>query len=167
MNKLANFINRINEQVGRGVSWLTLTLVIIIFIDVVFRYYFEETAAWVIDLEWHIFAMIFLLGGGYAYRHDKHVRVDLFYAKFSEQDKAWVNLVGATILLVPWCMAIAWFSGEYAQLSFQIKEGSPDPNGLPARYIIKSIVVIGFLLLLLQAVSVILNSLLTLNRRAE
>ncbi|MEM0993504.1 MAG: TRAP transporter small permease subunit [Bacteroidota bacterium] len=158
LEKTTNFINQLNERVGRGVAWLTTILVIVIFIDVIFRYSFEETATWVIDLEWHLFAIIFLLGGGYAYRHDKHVRVDLFYAKFSKRDQALVNLLGALLLLVPWCLAVIWFSGEYAQLAFQIREGSPDPGGLPARYLIKSVVVVGFFLLLLQALSVILNA---------
>ena len=163
LEKTTNFINRLNDTVGKSVAWLTSILVLVIFIDVIFRYSFEETAAWVIDLEWHLFAAIFLLGGGYAYRHDKHVRVDLFYSKFSERDKALVNLLGALLLLIPWCIAVIWFSSEYAQLSFQIREGSPDPGGLPARYIIKSVVVIGFLLLLLQALSVIFTSLSTLG----
>ncbi|MEL6719565.1 MAG: TRAP transporter small permease subunit [Bacteroidota bacterium] len=163
MDKVIFSINTINEKIGKLASWLTTALVVLIVIDVVLRYFLKDTAAWIIELEWHFFAIIFLLGGAYAFKEDKHVRVDLFYSNFSERDKAWVNLLGSLLLLVPWCIAIMWFAEKYARLSFQIGEGSPDPGGLPARYIIKSVIVIGFLLLSLQAVAVVLQSILTLQ----
>ncbi|NJK83786.1 MAG: TRAP transporter small permease subunit [Saprospiraceae bacterium] len=114
---------------------------------------FRTTAAWVIELEWHIFAIIFLLGGAYAFKHDRHVRVDLFYTHFSEREKAWLNLLGSLLLLIPWCIVTIFYSTKYALLSYQIQETSSDPGGLPALYVLKFIIVIGFILVLLQGMA--------------
>lgn len=163
MDTIIAAINKLNEKIGKAASWLTTALVVLIVIDVVFRYLFKDTAAWIIELEWHFFAIIFLLGGAYALKEDKHVRVDLFYSNFSERDKAWVNLLGTLLLLIPWCLAITWFASQYAWTSFEDREGSPDPGGLPARYLIKSMVALGFFLLNLQAIALLLRSILTLR----
>ncbi|MEN0049092.1 MAG: TRAP transporter small permease subunit [Bacteroidota bacterium] len=160
---MISWISIINEKIGKAASWLTTALVILIVIDVIFRYLFKDTAAWILELEWHFFAIIFLLGGAYALKEDKHVRVDLFYSNFSERDQAWVNLFGTALLLIPWCVAVIWFAGQYAWTSFEDGEGSPDPGGLPARYIIKSIVVLSFFLLNLQAIALLLRSILTIR----
>lgn len=162
LNTLVNTINQINERVGRAVSWLTTILVLIICVDVIFRYLFNSTSVWIGELEWHLFALIFLLGAGYALKHDKHVRVDVFYANFSERDKAWVNLVGAVVFLLPWCVLIILYAYDYALDSFLIGEESPDPGGLPARYVIKFAIVAGIFLLLLQAIAQASESLLVL-----
>jgi len=111
------------------------------------------------ELEWHLFALVFLIGAGYAFKHDRHVRVDLFYAKFTPKDRALVNLIGGLIFLVPWCILIIYVSYDYAHVSFLIRETSPDPGGLPARYIIKFAITVGVSLLLLQGISSIIQSL--------
>jgi TRAP-type mannitol/chloroaromatic compound transport system permease small subunit len=159
--KIADGIAAINEWVGRGVSWLTFLLVVLVCFDVVFRYLFNDTEAWIMELEWHMFALIFLLGAGFAFKHDRHVRVDLFYSRFSEKDKALLNMIGGLLFLIPWCTMIIWASFQYANVSFQIREVSPDPGGLPARYIIKYAITVGGVLLLLQAISNTIESYLT------
>lgn len=158
--------NWINEWIGRTVSWLTTILVILVCFDVARRSMFSVTAAWIMELEWHLFALIFLLGAGYALKHDRHVRVDLFYAKFSPKDKALVNLMGTLIFLIPWCLLIIYTSYNYAYSSFEIGEGSPNPGGLPARYFIKFAITAGFCLLLLQALALAADSILVLNDKA-
>ncbi|MCR9250421.1 MAG: TRAP transporter small permease subunit [bacterium] len=157
-----NAIDTLNEYVGKAVSWLTTILVLVICFDVIMRYLFTWSSAAVFELEWHIFASIFMVGSAYALKHDKHVRVDLFYSKFSEKKKAWVNLIGTLIFLFPFCIVIIWTSIPFVQNSFRILETSPDPGGLPARFIIKSTIPIGFILLLLQGVSIVTNSLKTI-----
>ena len=97
LKNASTWIGSINEAVGRSVAWLTTLLVVIICVDVALRYIFSNTKAWILELEWHLFALIFLLGAGYAFKHDRHVRVDLFYANFSKRDKAWINLIGGII----------------------------------------------------------------------
>ena len=138
--------------IGKWVSWLTTLLVILIFCDVVFRYIFKFSKTWIIDLEWHLFAAIFLLGAAYTLSEDKHVRVDVFYTSFSEKKKAIVNIIGTLFLLIPWTVLIIAKSYHYAMNSWLIGEGSPDPGGLGARYVIKFVMFLAFVLLLLQAV---------------
>jgi len=125
---LKNFIEVLIEKVGRAVAWLTALLVILVCYDVITRYLMNETKAWVMELEWHLFALIFLFGAGYALKHDKHVRVDLFYANFSPRDKALVDLIGGVLFLVPWCVMVIFWSFDYAELSWAVEEGSPDPG---------------------------------------
>lgn len=160
---IKNIIDRINEQIGRAASWLTALLVVLVCYDVLTRYLLNETRAWIMELEWHLFALVFLLGAAYALKHDKHVRVDLFYAKFTKREKAWVNLIGGLLFLIPWCLMVIYWSFDYAQLSYAVKEGSPDPGGLPARYIIKFAVPFGIGLLCLQGVSTVIKSIFVLN----
>lgn len=139
-------------------SWLTTVLVIFVCFDVFRRYLLKDSAAWIMEMEWHLFALIFLLGAAYTLQNDKHVRVDLFYEKISRKDKAWVNLIGTLLLLIPWCIILIYVSYDYAFNSWLIKESSPDPGGLPARYIIKFIMCLGFFLLLLQALVLAIQS---------
>lgn len=153
-----------NEWVGKSTSWLTALLVVLVFIDVFAQKIFNFSQSWLTEIEWHLFSMIFLLGAGYALKHGKHVRVDLFYEKFSKRDKALVDFWGTLLFLIPWAAAIIWFSSIYAMESFQISEGSPQPNGLPVWYPIKFIIVIGFCLLLLEAIAMLIDSILVLKK---
>lgn len=156
MSKLKSFIaiiDQINDFVGRSVSWLSIGLVLLICFDVVRRFFFQRTDAWIMELEWHMFAMIFLLGAGYTLKHQKHVRVDLFYSNYDEHNKALINLVGGLVLLLPLCLLLIYISFSYARSSYLLGEGSPDPGGLPYRFVIKSMIPIGMLLLLLQGVA--------------
>ncbi len=157
--RLAGAIDRLNDGVGKGVSWLTLALVLLVCFDVVVRYLFSSTQAWIMELEWHFFAMIFLLGAGFALRHDRHVRVDLFYSRFSARDQALVNLVGGLLFLLPWCLVIMYAAFHYALGSWKIGESSPDPGGLPMRYVIKFTIVLGLGLLFLQGVANLIHAL--------
>lgn len=129
------------------------------------RYLFSNSAAWVGELEWHLFAIIFLLGAGYTFKHDQHVRVDLFYQNFSKKRKAWVNLVGTIIFLIPWCVMIILTSFRYTRTSFEYLERSQDPGGLPARYIIKGMITLGFFLLLWQALLSVIDQIKILKSK--
>ena len=160
-------IHSIVETVGKATSWLTTVLVVFVCFDVIRRYLLKDSSAWIMELEWHLFSIIFLLGAAYTLKHNKHVRVDLFYEHFSVRDKASINLIGGLLFLVPWCCILIYFSSIYAYNSFAINEGSPDPGGLPARYLIKFTIVIGLFLLLLQAIAMILESWQTLKSESN
>ena len=153
----SSLIDRLNERIGRAISWLSLGLVLVVLVDVAMRYIFRYTQTWMIELEWHLYAALFLLSAGYTLLHDKHVRVDLFYARYSVKRKAWVDLIGHTLLLLPWCYVVITTGYRYMVNSWYIREGSDQPGGLPARYVIKSAIAIGFVLLLLQGVSQIIK----------
>lgn len=153
---LQTFINatdRINDFIGKSVSWLSLGLVLLVCFDVVRRFMFERTDAWIMELQWHMFAMLFLLGAGYTLKEQKHVRVDLFYSTFEPRHKALINLIGGLVLLIPLCILLIYLSVYYAYDSYLIGEGSADPGGLPYRFIIKMIIPIGMSFLLLQGLA--------------
>jgi len=153
MLQLANTIDLLSERVGKAVSWLSLLLIVVVVTDVFFRYGFNLSAAWVMELEWHIFTLLFMLSAAYTFRHDKHVRVDVWYQRFSPRDQALVNLLGNLILLLPWLGLLIYTSTLFAVDAWTLREGSPDPGGLPARYLIKGVIPLGLALLFLQAVS--------------
>lgn len=163
LQKVSNAIDRLNENIGRGISWLNTLLVVVICYDVTIRYLFNSSSAGIVELEWHLFSFIFLLGAGYALLHDRHVRVDVFYQNYSEKKQAWVNLLGTILFLIPFCVITIHASLKFTGNAFAINEGSPDPGGLPARYIVKAAIPIGFFLLLLQAISLAFKSMLILT----
>lgn len=162
------FVDRLNQWIGKGVSWLTTLLVLVVCYDVFTRYLLKNSLVAVQELEWHLFAIIFLVGAAYTLRQDGHVRVDLFYARFSPRTKAWVNFFGSLIFLIPFCLVVIWSSKVFVSESYRIGEISPDPGGLPARFVLKTAIPVGFLLLMLQGLSLALQSLLKiLNRDNE
>ena len=157
MEKWMNKLSQVVAFFGKSVSWLSFVLVIIICLDVISRYLFNFSVAWVAEIEWHIFGLLFLFGSSYALNEEKHVRVDLFYQNFSEREKAQVNVVGTIVFLLPWCLTLGWYSLKYALTSLTMKETSPDPGGLGAFYLIKMAIPIAFLLLFLQGLIIIFN----------
>ena len=167
LKRTAKIIDQINEWIGRKISWLTSVLVLIICVDVIMRYFFNMSSAGVFELEWHIFAVIFLLGSAYTLKHDKHVRVDVFYGRFTEKQKAWVNLTGSLLFLLPFCVVLINASFRFVENSYRFHESSPDPGGLPARFIVKSAITTGFILLLIQSISLIFKAVLTIFAPAK
>jgi len=162
LKKLIGFIEAINEIIGRGVSWVTFGLVLVVFVDVVLRYLFEISFVFVQELEWHLFSVIFLIGAGYTLVHDEHVRVDIFYQKMSKKGQAWVNLIGTLFFLFPGCYMIIDTAIPFIMDSISVMEGSPDPGGIPYRFILKSAIPIGIGLIVLQGVALALRSLATI-----
>ena len=158
MKKLIDMIDNLSEKIGTIVSWVSVFLVLVISLDVVIRYVFKFTYIWINELETHLFALMFLLASGYALKRENHVRIDVLYAGFSEKTKAWINLIGGVLLLFPWCYIIILYSWEYAYNSFLIREGSSQPGGIPALYVLKFSIPLGFMFLLLQGLSSVLNS---------
>ncbi len=166
---LTNFskgISKMNGWILRRVSWLSLALIVLICVDVIMRYLFSNTKTWIIELEWHLFALLFLIGSAGAMAKDEHVRVDLFYNKLSPKRKALVNIFGILFLLIPWCIVIIYTSYNYGMNSLHILEGSPDPGGLPARYIIKFSIMVAFVLLILQALAELIGNLTVLFNKS-
>jgi len=161
--KIVTWIERLSVKSGKWISWATTALVILICIDVLQRYLFNYSKNWILELEWHLFALIFLIGAAYTLKEDKHVRVDLFYAQFSKKKKAWIDLIGSIFFLIPWCFLVIVKSFDYALNSFSFREGSANPGGLPALYIIKFCIVLGFILLMLQGIAICLKSILTIS----
>jgi TRAP-type mannitol/chloroaromatic compound transport system permease small subunit len=148
MEKFIKIVEAINKKLGTITSWLTLLLVLIITYDVIVRY---------------IFAVIFLLAAGYTFLMDDHVRVDVFYTRYSEKKKAITDLLGSLFFLIPFCVVGILSSLNFVEFSFKVQETSPDAGGLPARYILKSFIPIAFFILILQGIAVIFKSILKLK----
>jgi len=162
--RLERSINQLNEQVGRGVAWLVLLMVLIIVYDVSMRKWLGISSVALQELQWHFFALIFLLGAAYTYKHDAHVRVDVLYQSrwMTDKRRAWVNLIGSLGFLLPFALLIIISAFTFVEASFSIRESSPDPGGLPLRFLLKAAIPIGFVLLVLQGIAVILHSLLVI-----
>ena len=155
---ITRWIDNMNEWVGSGVAWVTLGLVLVVFVDVVMRYLFNKSYVFTQELEWHLFGFIFLMGAGYTLLHDGHVRVDIIYQRLGLKGRAWTNLLGVILFLIPGCIMVITTSWQFAANSFSMMEGSPDPGGIPFRFIIKGCIPLGFTLLLLQGFSLGLHS---------
>jgi TRAP-type mannitol/chloroaromatic compound transport system permease small subunit len=162
LRRIARIIDTINEWVGRGVAWVTLGLVLVVFVDVVMRYLFKTSFVFTQELEWHLFAFIFLIGAGYTLLHDGHVRVDIIYQRLGPKGRAWINLIGVLFFLIPGCLLVVATSWQFTLSAWSIMEGSPDPGGIPFRFLVKSTITVGFFLLLLQGLSLGIHSLLQL-----
>lgn len=158
--KIINLIDWINEWVGKTVSWLTLLMVITTFLIVVLRYAFD--IGWIALQEsvTYMHALIFMLGAAYTLKHDKHVRVDIFYQRCSKKKQAWIDCFGTLFLLMPVMGFILWSSWEYVSDSWAIQESSRNSGGLPGVYLLKTSILLMAGLLILQSIALFLNNLI-------
>ena len=145
-------LKKIISKTGKISSWFSLALVLLISTDVLLRYVFNFSTASLYEMEWHLFAIIFLLASPYTLQKNKHVRVDVFYNNFSKRKKNIIDLIGNIIFLIPFSFIIFYTSLPFVEDSYSILESSPDPGGLPYRFIIKSIIPIAFFLLMIQGI---------------
>lgn len=157
-SKLRLFIHLIDtfiEWTGKTASWLVLVLVLLICYDVAMRYLFQQGSVALQEMEWHLFALIFLLGSAYTLKHDEHVRVDIIYNSpfMSDKKRALVNIFGVLFLLLPFCILVLTSSWPFVENSFYYNEGSPDPGGLSNRFLLKGSLLLAFSLLILQALA--------------
>ena len=160
-------INRINEWLGRTVAWFILAMVIITFFNVVMRYGFNFGLIAIQESVVYLHSFVFMLAIAYTYKHNEHVRVDIFYSKYSQIKKAWVDLLGTLFLLLPFCIYLIFSSWQYAANSWVLLEGSREAGGLPFLYILKTLVPLMPALLLLQGLATICKCLLTIKTKAE
>jgi TRAP-type mannitol/chloroaromatic compound transport system permease small subunit len=153
LRELARRIDAIQDAIGRGVSWLMFLLVTVVFSDVTFRYAFNRSWVFVQELEWHLFGAIFLLAAGYTMLHNEHVRVDVIYSKLPPRRQAWIDFVLMFVFYFPACLLIMYTTWPFVQMAYVVNEGSPDPGGIPARWVLKSVIIVGFALLFVQGIS--------------
>ncbi len=165
INRFIQAIDSFIEWTGKLTAWLVLALVLLVCYDVAMRYFFHQGSIALQELEWHLFALIFLLGAAYTLKHDEHVRVDvLLNSRFvSDRQRHWVNLLGGLFLLLPFCILILITSWPFIENAYFYKEASPDPGGLPYRFILKGSILVGFALLILQGIANTLRHALALK----
>ncbi|MCK4378921.1 MAG: TRAP transporter small permease subunit [Deltaproteobacteria bacterium] len=167
LRKISQYIDSFTEKIGLLVAWLTTALVLNVFYDVIMRYVFHQGNIAIQELEWHIFSVIFLIGAAYTLKKDGHVRVDILYTKFSAKQKAWVDFVCTFIFLIPFCAMVVYASLNFVESSWAVREISPDPGGLPARYILKAMIPAGFVLLIIQGISQAIKNLLVMTGQEQ
>jgi TRAP-type mannitol/chloroaromatic compound transport system permease small subunit len=153
LRELARRIDAFQDRWGRGVSWLMLLMVLVVFFDVIMRYVFSKSSVFTQELEWHLFGLVYLLGAGYTMLYDEHVRVDILYSRWSPRKKAWSDFVLYLIFFYPSAFMVMITAWPFVRDSFRVSEGSPDPGGIPYRFLLKSVIIVGFAILTLQAVS--------------
>ena len=154
---LSRWIDSVTVRLGKFVGWLCLAMVLIGAYNAVVRYlgryiHMNLSSNVYLELQWYLFACLFLLGAAATLRHDAHVRVDVFYGRLTPRNQAWLNVAGTLLFLLPFCVFGVVSSWDYTMNSIALREMSPDPGGLP-RYPIKAMIPIGFGLLGLQAIS--------------
>jgi TRAP-type mannitol/chloroaromatic compound transport system permease small subunit len=158
MRELARKIDRFQEQFGRGVSWLSLGMVLVVFGDVLSRYLFRATSGAIQELEWYLFGTLYLLAAGYTLLYDEHVRVDIMYSKLTPRHRAWLDFVLFWVFFFPSCVLVIYTAWPFVRTAWMVWEGSPDPSGLPLRWLLKSVIIVGFVLLLVQGISQTIKS---------
>jgi TRAP-type mannitol/chloroaromatic compound transport system permease small subunit len=157
LRQISGLIDGLNDKLGIVTRWLALLMVLTGAISSVLRY-FARSQQWQLNLtpateaQWYFFSVIFLLGAAYGLNHDVHVRVDVMYERFSVKTQAIIDMAGTILFLIPFSVLMLYVSFPAVQNSWQIRESSPDPGGLP-RYPIKALILVSFALLLLQAFS--------------
>ena len=168
LDAFAGWVDRVSCWIGRFTGWLTTGMVLIVFYDTIMRYAFNRGNVALQELEWHLFALIFLVGAAYTLKEGGHVRVDIFFMRFSPKAKALVDLLGHLILLIPFSVVIILSTEKFVFNSWAVREVSSDPGGLPARYLLKAMIPVAFTLLIIQAISEIIKNILVLcGRRQE
>ncbi|UGA54473.1 TRAP transporter small permease subunit [Vibrio sp. VB16] len=158
--------NGINA-ISKFVAWTNLILVLVIIVQVVLRKVFSSGLIQLEELQWHLYATAVMFGTAYAQVSNLHVRVDLFYHKFSEKKKALVDMLGLTIFAIPFVIIVILHSYDFAYESWRVNESSSSPSGLPYRWLIKSVIPVSFTLLLLSIIARILRNIETLAKGAQ
>jgi TRAP-type mannitol/chloroaromatic compound transport system permease small subunit len=156
-----NLFDRTSIAAGMLVSWLTLVMVLVTFVVVVMRYVFDAGAVWLQESVIWMHAVVFMLGAAYTLQQEEHVRVDIFYRNMSELRRAWVDLLGTLLFLLPLSLFLAYTAWDFVIVSWQLRESSREPGGLPYPFIplLKTALLLMPLALTLQGISIVLKSL--------
>ena len=156
--KLEQTISRITTATGKLSAILLLLLLANVFYDVIMRYLFNDVSIGMQELEWHLYATVFLLGISYTLSQDGHVRVDLIYHQLSPRRQAIIDIAGTLLFLIPFSTLILWYGIDFAADSYQLGEGSGDPGGLSHRWIIKAVIPAAFILLIISGIGFMLRA---------
>jgi len=152
---------------GALIAWITLIPLIAVSVyDMIGRQFFHVGSTRLQELEWHFFLAVVMLGLGYSYLRDAHVRIDILRDRLKLRTRAWIELFSCLLVLIPFCMVLIVHGGELTLNSFDTMERARAPLGLPMRWIIKSALPVGGLLLLLAGLSVATRNAMFLARRA-
>ena len=156
--QIAEQINRLNHAIGRSAAWLALAMVLVQFAVVVLRYVFGIGSIMMQEAIVYMHGVLFMMAAADTLLQDEHVRVDIFYARASQQRKALINLLGCAFFVLPFCILIAYVSYDYVSMSWSVREGSRETSGIQGIYLLKSVILLFAAQLSLQAISGILTN---------
>ena len=148
--RLADQIDVGVRRIGRVFSWLVFAIILLMAVNVILRYSLSLGSVWAQELEWHLLVPLILLVMSWGVQSGDIARIDVFYADFSPAKKLMVDLLASGLTAMV-CLVVIWFSFGYVEQSFSIMERSPDPGGIPYRWVIKALIPLGFFILLLQS----------------
>lgn len=155
--KLAGAIEALVDRVGWLAAGVVLLMVLLISGNTLMRYLFNTSAIWAQELEWHLLAFIALWGLAYMQLRALPVRVDMLYQRYPERVKLALEFAVALLIILPFSLFVCWLAWGFVAHSYALKEVSPDPGGLPMRWIVKSFVIAGYALLALAALSQVIR----------
>jgi TRAP-type mannitol/chloroaromatic compound transport system permease small subunit len=162
LHSFVQFVDAFTDRCGRLLAWLALLMALLTAAIVVMRYGFNTGSILAQELVTYMHGSLFTLGAAYALKQGAHVRVDIFYRNFSPRACAWVNSLGGIVFLLPLCIFIACVSWSYVAESWSIMESSPEPGGIPAVFLLKTLIPLMALNLLLQGLAEVFRSALVL-----
>lgn len=167
LQKIEAAINSFSELLGKVTAILFILLLLNVFYDVIMRYLFNDVSIGMQELEWHLYAAVFMLGIPYTLYKDGHVRVDIIYDSLSARKQAWIDILGTLFLLIPFTLLVVKYGFDFSMEAYGLGEGSGDPGGLPYRWIIKGVIPFAFFAIFLSGVGLMLKSMTVLLSKGE
>ena len=155
--RVSEGLDRGITKIGKVAAWAGLALILITIFDVVTRRFLVLGSTKLQEAEWHFHVILFSLCLGYAYLKDSHVRIDLLRENLNERVQWWIEVAGCLLFLLPYCALIVWFGIDFVERSFATSEISDSATGLTHRWLIKSMIPIGFGVHALSAVAILLR----------
>lgn len=162
LRSFVHLVDAFTERTGKLLAWLALAMAVLTAVVVILRYGFNTGSIATQELIVYLHGSLFMLGAPYTLKHDGHVRVDIFYQRFGVRGRAWINSLGGIIFLLPLCVFIFGMSWDYVAESWAIRETSPEPGGIPAVFLLKTLLLLMATNLFFQGLAEVLRGALTL-----
>lgn len=164
---VVDYLNALVSRIAEAAAWLNVVLIAIILIQVVMRYGFHHGLVPLEELMWHFYAVAFMFGMAYAITNDTHIRVDLLHMKLPRPARHIIEILGILLLLMPFLWIIFHHSLEWVADSYRLDEASTSPQGLPHRWVIKSVIPLSCVLMFLAALARLIQETLLLFHRGK
>ena len=156
--KISRAVDWLNSQVGKHVIWLILASTVISAVNAAVRKAFNVSSNAYLEVQWYLFAASFLLASAYTLLNGEHVKIDVIYSRWSKRTQIWIDVLGFTFFLLPFCAAVLWFSIPFFLQGYRSNELSPSAGGL-ILWPVYAMMPLGFFLLLLQGISELIKRL--------
>jgi TRAP-type mannitol/chloroaromatic compound transport system permease small subunit len=164
LERIERFYQVFNRILGKILAIVFLLMTLNVFYDVVMRYFFHNSSVGMQEMEWHLFSIVILYGVSVALLDEGHVRVDFLYDRYPQRAKAMINIIGTVFFLVPLACLVLFGSFDFVKDSYEIKEISENPGGLPYRFAIKAMIPVSFGVLIFTAIGYTIKNILLFKK---